>query len=54
MSYANAVKNDKGITRHNQNNNDNEDISKILGKFLDDFKACLINLYNKIAWFLTC
>jgi hypothetical protein len=38
MSCANVVKNDKGITRNNQNNTDNEDISEILGKFLDDFK----------------
>jgi hypothetical protein len=54
MSYANAVKNDKGITRNNQNNTDNEDISKILGKFLDDFKSMFNQLINKIAWFLTC
>jgi hypothetical protein len=47
MSYANAVKNDKGITRNNQNNNDNKDISKILGKFLDYFKSMFNQLIQQ-------
>jgi hypothetical protein len=47
MSYANAVKNDKGITRNNQNNIDNEEINKILGKCLDDFKSMFNQLIQQ-------
>jgi hypothetical protein len=48
-SYANAVKNNTNNTITEQNNN--EEISKVLNTLLEDFKVCLINLYNKTALF---